>query len=193
MRYHRAKHQGFTIVELAVVIVVIAILATITVVTYESTTKNAYNAQIIAGVRSHYDAIKAYKLAKGVYPSTQREEDDAYIAMTCLGTGYEDQHCGEITNVEVYEDTLFNTQMKSFLKTTLNPVSDASLPVPGESYVGAAYGLDETFKSGTGYGRVIEYALYGDDVDCGIAEAWEYSASAKATACEIFLEDVAIP
>lgn len=193
MRHDLAKHQGFTIVELAVVIVVIAILATLTVVTYQSATKDAYNAQIIAGVRSHYDAIKAYRLTKGEYPYTQREADDEYIAMTCLGTGYEDQHCGAITGVEVYEDSLFNTQMKSFLKTTLNPISDTSLPVPGESYVGAAYGLDETSRSSTNYGRVIEYALHGDDVDCGIAEAWEYSVSSQATACEIFIEEVDIP
>lgn len=184
------KNKAFTVIELLVVIIVLGILATITVVYYQGTREAAYNSQITSGVRSYYDAIKAYKLAKGAYPSTQREVDGYNIAMTCLGKGYEGGTCGSITSVQVYEDALFNSQMKAFLKTTTNPISDANLPVPGESYVGAAYGIDETSNSSTDYGRVIEYAVYGNNADCGIADAVEYSTSSEATACEILLEEI---
>jgi len=170
--------------------VVIAILTTITVISYQNVMKQSYNAQISAGVRSYYDAIKAYKLAKGTYPSTTKEENGEHIAMTCVGTGYEDGYCGKVTGVDVYEDALFNTQIKSFLKTNTGPISDIWLPVPGESYVGAAYGIDTTIKSSTGYGRVIEYAMHGENVDCGVAAAWAYSTTPEATACEILLEEI---
>lgn len=185
-----SKNKAFTVVELIVVIVVLGILATLTVVYYQGTREAAYNSQITSGVRAYYDAIKSYKLAKGAYPSTQREEDGHTIAMTCLGKGYEGGTCGTVTGVQVYEDALFNSQMKSFLKTTTDPISDADLPVPGESFVGAAYGIDETPHSSTDYGRVIEYAVYGNNADCGIADAVEYSTSSDATACEILLEEV---
>lgn len=184
------RNKAFTVVELVVVIIVLGILATLTIVYYQGTREAAYNSQITAGVRSYYDAIKAYKLAKGEYPSTQREEDGYTIAMTCLGKGYEGGSCGEITGVQVFEDALFNSQMKAFLKATTTPISDADLPVPGESYVGAAYGIDETHNSSTDYGRVIEYAVYGNNADCGIADALEYSTSSEATACEILLEEI---
>lgn len=185
-----SKNKAFTVIELLVVVIVLGILATITVVYYQGTREAAYNSQITSGVRAYYDAIKAYKLAKGEYPSTQREEDGYDVAMTCLGKGYEGGTCGSITGVQVYEDALFNSQMKTFLKTTTNPISDADLPVPGESFVGAAYGIDETDNSTTDYGRVIEYAVYGQNADCGIADAIEYSTSSDATACEIIFEEI---
>lgn len=185
-----SKNKAFTVIELLAVIIVLGILATITVVYYQGTREAAYNSQITSGVRAYYDAIKSYKLAKGEYPSTQREEDGHNIAMTCLGKGYENGTCGTITGVQVYEDTLFNTQMKAFLKTTTDPISNADLPVPNEAFVGAAYGIDETPNSTTDYARVIEYAVYGNNADCGIADAIEYSTSSEATACEIIFEEI---
>ena len=136
-------NRAFTIVELLIVIVVIAILATITIVSYNGITKSAYNSQIISGVRSHYSAIQMYYAMNDAYPQTQREIDGYSIAMTCLGEGYKDQTCGSVTNVTVYEDATYNAQMKTFLGSASSPVSSVLLPVPGETYVGAVYGIDE--------------------------------------------------
>jgi hypothetical protein len=37
---------------------------------------------------------------------------------------------------------------------------------------------------------VIEYAMHGQNADCGIPDAYAYSSSASATACEILIEEV---
>lgn len=190
MGHHEKNRNGFTIVELIVVIVVIAILASIVFLGYREISKNAYNTQVIAGVSAYYQAINAYKLSEHEYPTTEREEDGEQIAMTCLGVGYQDEHCGRVTGVEVYEDDLFNSQLNAFLKTDTKPVSNLLIPVPGESYRGAVYGIDSTSASSTGYGRVIEYALHGQNADCTLTKAWAYSTSSGSTACEILLEEV---
>lgn len=187
---HHTKHQAFTIVELLIVVVVIAILATITTITYRGITKSAYNTQVLSGTKSHYEAIMAYEALHGSYPQTQREVDGYQIAMTCLGKGYKDGTCGLVTGVNVYEDALFNSQMQSFLGSTSSPISSVLLPVPGESYIGAVYGIDSTSASSTGYGRVIEYAMHGNNVDCKLPGSYAYSSSSNATACEIVLEEV---
>lgn len=187
---HHTNNRAFTIVELIIIIVVIAILAIITAISYNGVTKAAYNTQVMSGVRSYYDAILSYQILKHEYPTTQREEDGEQIAMTCLGQGYKNQACGQVTGVNVYEDALFNAQLKAFLKSDTPSVSALTLPVPGETYIGAVYGIDSTSASSTGYGRVIEYALNGQNIDCGIKEAWAYSSSSAATACEILLEEV---
>jgi len=187
---HHTNNRAFTIVELVIVITVIAILAVVSAVSYNGITKRAYNTQVMGGVSTYYDAIVSYKVSKGEYPSTQREIDGQSIAMTCLGRGYPSQACGQVTGVNVYEDTVFNAQLKAYMKSETRPVSNMTLPVPGETYIGAVYGIDTTTASSTGYGRVIEYALHGKNVSCGIKDAWAYSSSANATACEILLEEV---
>lgn len=187
---HHTKQSAFTIVELLIVVVVIAILATITIVTYRGITKSAYNTQVLSGTKSHYEAIMAYQAMNGSYPKTQREVDGYQIAMTCLGRGYKDGACGLVTGVPVYEDSLFNTQMQAFLGSTSSPISNVLLPVPGETYVGAVYGIDSTSASSTGYARVIEYAMHGNNVDCRLSGSYAYSSSATATACEIVLEEI---
>lgn len=187
---NRVGDRGFTIVELLIVVVVISILAAITMVSYNGITKSAYNTQILSGARSYYDAIVSYQALNGTYPKTQREVDGEHIAMTCLGQGYKDQQCGQVSNVPVYEDVLFNSQLQQFLKGTSGPVSSMLLPVPGETYIGAVYGIDVTTASSTGYGRVIEYAIYGQNADCAVPGSWAYSSSSSATACEILLEEI---
>lgn len=182
--------KGFTIVELLVVVVVIAILASITIVSYNGISKSSYNSQILSGVRTYYEAIMAYQATMNAYPKTQPEIDGQHLAMTCLGVGYKDQQCGKVTNVTIYEDATFNTQLKSFLGSTGTPVSNANLPVPGETYIGAVYGIDSSSFSSTGYARVIEYALYGQNADCRISNAHAYSASSTTTACEVILEEI---
>lgn len=183
--------KGFTVVELIIVIIVIGILAAILVVSYNGSIKNSYNSQVISGVKTYYDAIQTYYTQYHKYPTTSVEQSGNAIAMTCLGVGYANQTCGSVSDTVINEDTLFNQTMNTFLKSSSGPIANRIIPVPGESYVGAVYGIDQVDnpKSTSGYGRVIEYALHGANKNCGISDAYQYSTNAQGTACEIFLEN----
>jgi len=65
-----AKQNGFTIVELLIVIVVIGILAAITVVAYSNTTGSASVAKSRTDLRAMQKLLEMYKADNGVYPNT---------------------------------------------------------------------------------------------------------------------------
>lgn len=67
----KMKHkQGFTIVELLIVIVVIAILAAITIVSYNGIQNRAKVAVITSGIKQVEDGFRAYMIVSGMseYP-----------------------------------------------------------------------------------------------------------------------------
>ncbi|MEI7689781.1 MAG: prepilin-type N-terminal cleavage/methylation domain-containing protein [Candidatus Saccharibacteria bacterium] len=64
------KSEGFTIVELLVVIVVIGVLAAITIVSYTGITKKANSSAIAGNVDMIKSAAEAYNSEKSEYPLT---------------------------------------------------------------------------------------------------------------------------
>ncbi len=62
--------QGFTIVELIIVIVVIAVLAAITIVAYTTVTSNARDSQRLSDFRAISDALELYYMDNGQYPAS---------------------------------------------------------------------------------------------------------------------------
>lgn len=189
----KSSTSGFTIVELIIVIVVIGILAAITIVSYGRIQTRAYNTQVISGVSSYLKLIEVYQTFEGRYPPTSRENAGKRIAMTCLGTGYKDGYCGSITGTEVYEDSVFKTELDKVGNG--GPVATSKL-VPGwEVFVGAVYGLDTTdpdWADGHLYARTIQYALKGKDADCQLPGSYVYTFDGvtDVTACEIILEPI---
>jgi len=195
MKKLTAKHAGFTLVELLIVIVVIAILAAITIVAYNGIQQRAYNTRIVQGVAQYETALESYKAINGEYPKTSREQAGEHISLTCLGTGYPDNTCGTVTGVEVSEDGVFNTAMQTILASSPPALGDNLIHVDGESFAGAVYGGDDTTHSSTHYARTIQYALLGKDQDCVLSGAWAYNTttSPATTACEIDLEEMPQP
>lgn len=64
------RYQGFTIVELLIVIVVIAILAAISVVVYNGISARANDARRASDIKTVVRLIEAYNAENGNYPST---------------------------------------------------------------------------------------------------------------------------
>ncbi len=62
-------HQGFTIVELLIVVIIIAILAAITIVAYNSMQTRAKNSAAQATLNTFAKKIHAYNVINGSYPS----------------------------------------------------------------------------------------------------------------------------
>ena len=62
------KQSGFTIVELAVVIVVISILATITILSYRGVQNQTYDSNVQTDLKNIAAAIKSYRVNTGAYP-----------------------------------------------------------------------------------------------------------------------------
>lgn len=63
------KKQGFTLVELVVVIVVIGILATVTYVAYNTVTGRAKNNTLKSDITNNIEVLDLYRIAYGSYPS----------------------------------------------------------------------------------------------------------------------------
>lgn len=187
----KLRITGFTIVELMIVIVVIAILAVITIVAYNGTRTQSNNARTLTGVQQYYTSIKLYYAKNGGKYPTVPNEGTAQVTMTCLGTGYPSGKCGTITGTTVNESASFMSTLQQGSGTNIGGVvNDQSGSVGGESFIGAAYGIDTTTSahSPTGRARMIEWFLAGANQNCKIPQAWAYNTAHNNTACELDLE-----
>lgn len=63
-----SKKQGFTIVELLIVVVVIGVLAAIVIVAYNGITASANDSKRVSDLRSLAKVIEIYKVENGGYP-----------------------------------------------------------------------------------------------------------------------------
>jgi prepilin-type N-terminal cleavage/methylation domain-containing protein len=80
LRSRLARSRGFTLVELAIVVVVVGILAVVGVAIYRRQTATARTAeatQLTGGIRS---AQEAYKAERGVYASVSNDTSSFYPA-----------------------------------------------------------------------------------------------------------------
>ncbi|OGL22318.1 hypothetical protein A2707_03245 [Candidatus Saccharibacteria bacterium RIFCSPHIGHO2_01_FULL_45_15] len=80
----RKQHDGFTIVELLIVIVVIGILAAIVIVAYQGVTNRANDAAVKSDLTTIAKKLEADKLLNGAdtYPTSETDLDSANIKAT---------------------------------------------------------------------------------------------------------------
>lgn len=85
----KAKSQGFTIVELLIVVVVIAILAAITIVSYNGITSRANQSSAKASAASVLKKAEAFNADNGVYPrlSTYLTAGTTFVSSPSYPTG----------------------------------------------------------------------------------------------------------
>ncbi|RYF28495.1 MAG: prepilin-type N-terminal cleavage/methylation domain-containing protein [Chloroflexi bacterium] len=79
--------RGYTIVELAIVIVVIGILAAITIVSYNGIQTRATNTSRVTEMQKYADLINLYQATFRKLPSTP-DVADIPLGTHCLGTGF---------------------------------------------------------------------------------------------------------
>jgi len=86
--FTHAKKQGFTIVELMVVIVVIAILASITIVTYTGIQNRGHDTAVQSDLRHLASQLELYRSREGKYPAGSAELSSSILELRVTKNSY---------------------------------------------------------------------------------------------------------
>lgn len=175
MRRHTSKEQGFTIVELLIVIVVIGVLASITVVAFSGVSQRGQNAARVSVAKSAYNVIKIYTTTAGSDEAI-RSAIPANGAV-CYGKGLPDVNgdgIGDcVYNVALTNVTSYNATVDALLQST-GSYGVINYPVVTNAANGAKFLAPMIFNlpSYTVDDRAaplwLLYVLQGVNQDCGL-------------------------
>lgn len=170
----KQTNQGFTIVELLIVIVVIAILATITIVAFNGIQQRSRNTQVVSGVNAYTKAFMEYKAINSAYPPSSG----------CLGANYPSNNCWmNGTSADMSVNTTLDSALQEFiptkptLATSLMSIGIGSLSRGGAGYI----------PNDPTYGNRLVYYLAGASQDCSISGAISVNEGGVVTQCNIRL------
>lgn len=137
----RKTTNGFTIVELLIVIIVIAILAAISVVAYRGIQERARDAQRAQDIKTITQALEAYYLDNGMYPYGSCTTNCA------INNGWSTTNDGSWTN-------LANALVPEYLSSLpSDPAPSTGSPLSGDRY-GYAYYANQSTYCGAGMGQM---------------------------------------
>lgn len=83
-----SKENGFTIVELLIVIVVIAIMAAITTVAYNGIQNRAHNSAVQSDLKNSYRKLLQHQITSGSFPATT-DHTSLRVILTASKTSYD--------------------------------------------------------------------------------------------------------
>ncbi|MEK7603160.1 MAG: type II secretion system protein [Patescibacteria group bacterium] len=81
----KSKQQGFTIVELLIVIVVIGILAALVITTFTGIQQNGRNTERKTDVKALHGQVEAYYAQNGKYPTLANMNDSSWRTTNMKG------------------------------------------------------------------------------------------------------------
>lgn len=81
----KRKEQGFTIVELLIVIVVIGILAALVVTTFSGIQKKGRDSERKTDIQAVHAQLEAYHATNGRYPTLANLNDDVWVGNNLKG------------------------------------------------------------------------------------------------------------
>lgn len=119
----KLRNNGFTIVELLIVIVILAILAAITITAFNGVQQRARNSARLAQLKQVDKLFELYHTANGKYPDFPMNGGVSY----CVGTGFPGGKCYE----SVAENTPVTATINNQLSTVGKPPSDNHNPING--------------------------------------------------------------
>jgi len=155
----KRQQNGFTIVELLIVIVVIGILAAISTVAFNGIQTRAENTKTLTALRTYGQALATFKSDNGRYPITP--------VVSCFGDRSTNNPCGSTPTGTVTDATCYNlasyttqsnftTDMKSILGENLPQTSSQKMKCSNGEATGALY------YSPDGAAVIVYYFLRGN-------------------------------
>lgn len=169
------NRDGFTIVELLIVVVVIAILAAITIVAYNGITKKAQYTSNVVTAKQYVSVLQLYKAQTGSYPYS----GGASMVGYCLGKGYPTNYdadpSGDCINDLDFDDfnfnesTTFNALIEPYFPQ-LPTVQQTGFVAGGHRFNGINYMYDPNISLDNAWAArsILFYYLQGQNQDCQI-------------------------
>lgn len=177
MQRDYTNKNGFTIVELLIVITIVGILAAFAIISYQAYAKNARNKQTAAITQAYIDALNLYRLEKNKYPNGA-DLPDGYA---CLGEGYDLLNDGSKTCLvqtswvaQVKESSAFNAVLKPYFPgQNLPKASDVKLFINSTNqFMGGVFMGEDTSNDvtvdGVPHPWLIAYYQEGATTKCPI-------------------------
>lgn len=148
--------DGFTIVELLIVIVVIAILATISIVAYNGIQNRAHDTAVKSDLSNFAKIIEIQKTYSGTYPATLTSAMGFKFTKNAYGRDYQDTNVRYCRNAATDSYILMVNSKSGTFYQLINGVVSVS---PPDEYGYGVYGWDicaliglvETNPSQNGY------------------------------------------
>ena len=124
----KSRSQGFTIVELLIVIVVIAILAAITIVAYNGVQQRARNSQVASTIQAYKKAMLQYAIEHQAYPTSGN---------ACLGDDYPDTGVYTVANARnCFRSNSGAGLMSTSFNAAIKPYLSNNVPTPNNTVFG---------------------------------------------------------
>ncbi len=173
----RKQQNGFTIVELLIVIVVIAILAAITIVAYNGIQARAENTKTTNAVLAYKKSVMQYGVDKGTYP------DGAW----CMGDQYPSLGGGTAGCRQT--DSIIGNTYGAALRDTFKTYIGNALPMPSTQvlYNSSSVGFAGGHYYGPNYGynlngsSVVALIYYINDTSCPVGPVYATTGNPNFT------------